>query len=63
MALPNVLYVYKKSDDDGIKYFVASTDSHEQTEGIVGVYRLQESLHIRHKPQFRRPKNKTWFDK
>jgi len=62
MALPKIIYVYEDSDD-GEKFLVASKDSHEQTEGIVGVYVLRESLQIRHKPQFRRPNTKTWFDK
>ena len=62
MALPKLLYVYEETNH-GDSYFVASTDSHEQTEGLVGIYDLRETLHVRHKPQFRRPKTKAWFDK
>ena len=64
MAFPKVLYVYEeKESNGGASYFVASTDSHEQTDGLVGVYVLSETLHVRNKPQFRRPKTKQWFDK
>ena len=63
MSLPKVVYVFEQSDNDGEKYLVASTDTHEQNEGIIGVYDLRETLHVRHKPQFRRQKTKSWFDK
>ena len=63
MALPKVLYVYEEKSTTEELYFVASTDSHEQMEGFVGIYDLREKLEVRHKPQFRRPKTKNWFDK
>jgi hypothetical protein len=63
MSLPKLLYVFEEKETNGAPYFVASTDSHEQTEGLVGVYDLRETLQVRHKPQFRRPKTKQWFDK
>lgn len=63
MSLPKLIYVYEEKDTDGNTYLVASQDSHEQTEGIVGIYDLREKLHVRHKPQFRRPNTKQWFDK
>jgi len=62
MALPKVIYVYEDTTDTET-YLVASTDSHEQMAGLVGVYELCEMLHVRHKPQFRRAKSKIWFDK
>lgn len=63
MALPKLLYVFEEKETNGEKYFVASTDSHEQMDGLVGIYDLRETLHVRHKKQFRRPKSKQWFDK
>lgn len=63
MALPKIVYIYEEEDSDGTKYLVASTNSHEQIEGVIGVYKLQETLYVRCKPQFRRAKTKTWFDK
>ncbi len=64
MALPKLLYVYEQKDSNTDEpYFIASTDSHDQMEGLVGVYDLREVLHVRHKPQFRRPKTRNWFDK
>ncbi len=64
MALPKLLYVYEQKDSNTDEpYFIASTDSHEQTANVVGVYDLREVLHVRNKPQFRRAKTKKWFDK
>ena len=57
--LPTPIYVFEDKDWT----LVASRDSHEQTEGIVGIYDLREMIHIRHKAQFRRLKSKAWFDK
>ena len=62
MALPKIVYIYEELDRDS-KYLVASIDPSEQQEGIVGVYELRETLQVRHKVQFCRPKTKTWFDK
>ena len=63
MSLPNIVYVYEEQDTTGEKYLIASRDSHDQQEGIVGVYELVEKLHVRHKPQFRKVNTKKWFDK
>ena len=63
MSLPKFIYVYEEKDTTGETYLIASTDSHEQMEGLIGIYDLRETLHVRHKPQFRRPKTKNWFDK
>ena len=63
MALPKLLYVFEEKGSDDVPYFVASTNSHEQTEGLVGIYDLREKLSVRHKPQFRRQNSKQWFDK
>jgi len=62
MALPKLLYVYDETDTDGVSYYVASTDSHEQTEGLVGLYELRESVEVRHKEQFRKGKKGKWED-
>ena len=61
MSLPKVIYVYEDQERNGVKFLVASTDAKEQDNGIVGVYDLRETLHIRHQAQFRRSKTKTWF--
>ena len=61
MALPTVIYIYEDEERDGSKYFVASKDPGEQTEGLIGVYRLEESLHVRHPLEFRRPGTNQWF--
>ena len=63
MALPKVVYVYEDKGTDDVPYLVASMDSHELDEGIIGIYDLREKIHVRHQPQFRRPKTKTWFNK
>lgn len=63
MALPKIVYIYEDAANDGSKFLVASQMPDEQNEGIVGVYELRETLHVRHQPQFRRPKTKTWFSK
>ena len=63
MSLPKVVYVYEDEGNDGVKFLVVTTDSHEQSEGVVGVYELREKLSVRQKPQFRRAGTKTWFDK
>lgn len=63
MALPRVIYVSFGKELGGEKYLIASTQPDDLDEGIIGVYELYESLHMRHKTQFRRPKSKQWFDK
>ena len=63
MVLPRVVYVYENKESDGTSYLIASIDPDDQDEGLVGVYDLREILHVRHKTQFRRAKNKLWFDK
>lgn len=63
MSLPRRVYVYEDKGSDGVSYLVATKDSHEQMEGMVGIYELVDELHVRHKPQFRRKGTRQWFDK
>lgn len=63
MALPKTVYVYEETENSGEKYLLASKEPDDQNTGIVGVYDLRETLFVRHKAQFRRPKTKAWFDK
>lgn len=63
MSLPKVVYIYEEKDREGNVYLIASRDSHEQSEGLVGVYALQEKLYVRTKPQFKKFGTKKWFDK
>jgi hypothetical protein len=60
MALPKVLYVYEMKDGD-IPYYAASRVPGEQGEGIVGVYRLEDTLYVRHALELKRKGTKTWF--
>ena len=62
MKLPNVLYVYVDGVGDE-QYFVATRDVGEKEEGLIGVYALRETLHVRHPTELRRPGTKTWFKK
>ena len=62
MALPKLLYVFEETDTDDVSYYVASTNSHDQMEGLVGIYELRESVEVRHKEQFRKGKKAKWDD-
>ena len=61
MALPKVLYIHIDKDGDE-EFYIANEDADAQMEGVVGVYRLEEKLHVRHKLQLRKEGTKTWFD-
>ena len=61
MSLPRVVYVYRDQDTNGSSYLVASTSPDDQDEGVVGVYDLRETLHVRHRAEFKRHRTKTWF--
>jgi hypothetical protein len=61
--LPKIAYVYEEADRDGTKFLVASKEAEGLEGSLLGVYELRETLHVRHKTQFRRPKTKAWFDK
>lgn len=62
MALPKMLYIHEDKDTDGTVYYIAHDDAAAQMEGVVGVYRLDETYHVRHKLQLRRKGTKHWFD-
>ena len=59
--LPKLVYVHEEKDTDGTVYLVASLSPGDQDEGLVGVYDLRESLHVRHILEFRRSGTKQWF--
>lgn len=61
MALPKMIYVFEDKNRDGSTYLVASKEPGDQDEGLVGVYDLRETLHVRHPLEFRRPGTKQWF--
>ena len=61
MSLPRVLYIFEDKDRDGTTYLVASRKPGDQDEGLVGVYDLRETLHVRHPLEFRRLGTKQWF--
>ena len=60
MSLPKFVYIYEDGDKDE-RYLVASTNPGDQDEGLIGVYDLRETLHVRHPLEFRRPGTKQWF--
>ena len=61
MALPKVVYVYEDVCSSGQKYLVATREPDEEHNGLVGIYRLEEKLEVRHQVQFRRSGQKNWF--
>jgi hypothetical protein len=60
MKLPKILYAYEDKDGD-VSYYVASVDPGDQDQGIIGVYTLTDTLHVRHSLEMRRQGTKTWF--
>ena len=62
MALPKFVYIYEEQSGDD-KDLVASTQPDELSEGLIGVYDLRETLHVRSQTQFRKPRSKEWSEK
>ena len=61
MSLPRVVYIYEDKDTDDTCYLVASRQSGELDKGLIGVYDLRETLHVRHPLEYRRHGTKQWF--
>ena len=62
MALPKILYVKEENPRDKEDRFLnSSEDASALDEGMLGIYTLTGTVHMRRQVQFRRPKAKEWY--